>query len=120
MICSKRQASDRAYYLANKDERCAYVRAYKKANRLRLNCARMGTTVEWYERTLHKQRGKCAICRTDNPGAVGGKRRRFWCIDHDHKTGEVRGLLCNNCNAGLGLLGDSTKNLGRAIQYLNL
>jgi hypothetical protein len=40
------------------------------------------------------------------------------CIDHDHETGIVRGILCNSCNVGIGLLGDSVEGLERAIRYL--
>lgn len=39
-------------------------------------------------------------------------------IDHDHETGKVRGLLCNNCNRAIGLLGDSVSTLLDAVEYL--
>jgi hypothetical protein len=39
-------------------------------------------------------------------------------IDHDHKTGQVRGLLCSGCNTGLGHLGDDIQGLKRALEYL--
>jgi len=39
-------------------------------------------------------------------------------VDHDHKTNEVRGLLCHNCNRALGLLQDDVGNLQKAIEYL--
>lgn len=53
---------------------------------------------------------KCNICDIVLP-------RRF-CIDHDHVTGKVRGVLCNTCNAGLGKLGDTVEGLKKAILYL--
>jgi hypothetical protein len=47
-----------------------------------------------YQRMLSKQGGRCALCHVDQPG---DKHRNF-CVDHNHKTGEVRGLLCRACN----------------------
>lgn len=61
-----------------------------------------------YEALLEQQGGQCAICR-EKPGRY---------VDHNHTTGKIRGLLCNACNRGLGLLGDETKRLERAIEYL--
>ena len=42
----------------------------------------------------------------------------IWCIDHDHKTNEFRGWLCDKCNLGIGKLGDSIEGLENAIRYL--
>ena len=46
------------------------------------------------------------------------ERTEWFAVDHDHETGAVRGLLCNHCNRGIGLLGDSITNLENAIKYL--
>lgn len=73
-----------------------------------------GITVEEYDRMLYVQRGLCAICGSDSPGA----KWRFFAVDHDHATGEVRGLLCNSCNAGLGKFADDPGRLAAAILYL--
>ena len=54
----------------------------------------------------------CNICGTSQEG-----RGYNMNVDHCHDTGKVRGLLCNNCNRGLGLLGEN--NLEKAIQYIN-
>lgn len=63
---------------------------------------------------LDKQGGKCAICKTtDSWHGAGG-----WCIDHDHATGLIRGVLCNKCNKILGQWKDSTEILQSAIAYL--
>lgn len=70
-----------------------------------------GMELEDYERLLSKQGGQCAIC-----GKSPGVRRLA--VDHDHKTGRVRGLLCGSCNTALGKLGDTAEGLTRAIQYL--
>jgi len=72
-----------------------------------------GFTVEDYETRLAEQDYRCAICETDNPGATN------WHTDHNHDTGQKRGILCHKCNTGLGLLKDSTEVLEKAIMYLN-
>lgn len=70
-------------------------------------------TLEDYDTMLKEQDGRCAICDTTNPGTKG-----VFYVDHNHDTGEVRGLLCNNCNSALGKFGDSIKTLKSAIEYL--
>jgi hypothetical protein len=72
-----------------------------------------GITAEQYASMLRYQGGKCFICQR-----ATGKRRRL-AVDHDHKTGKVRGLLCNPCNRDvLGHLRDSVAALERAVTYL--
>lgn len=78
--------------------------------------ATYGLSVREYEALLAAQGGRCAICRTDEPTPTRG--RAAWRVDHDHSTGQVRGLLCNNCNSGLGMLGDSPERLSSALAYL--
>lgn len=75
---------------------------------------RYGMSREQYEALLEKQGGKCAICRSPSPG----RKAIFFCVDHCHETGKVRGLLCKRCNMGLGYFLDKTKLLRRAIKYL--
>lgn len=48
----------------------------------------------WYPEQLKRQNNKCAICNSDSPGS----NRKRWCIDHDHNTKKLRGLLCISCN----------------------
>ena len=59
---------------------------------------------------LDEQNGQCAIC--------GHSLILRFDVDHDHETKRVRGLLCPNCNLGLGYFKDSIKNLEAAIAYL--
>lgn len=74
--------------------------------------ARYGITEQQY-RTIEKaQAGKCAVCKTLPPEG------KVLCIDHDHSTGNVRGLLCAPCNSALGLLKDDVASLQNAIVYL--
>lgn len=72
---------------------------------------RYGITVEQYDEMYERQGGRCAICSAESPG-------RTFDVDHDHDTGEVRGLLCNPCNRAIGLLGHDHDLLMSAIQYL--
>ncbi len=65
-------------------------------------------------------RGKCGICSKDMAHTTSGRGQNLdtVCVDHDHKTGKVRGLLCSACNKGLGLFSDSIENLEKAKRYL--
>lgn len=73
---------------------------------------RHGLTEETFAALLEAQGGGCAICGSTEPG--NGSFR----IDHDHDTGQVRGLLCHKCNVALGLMGDDPERLARAAAYL--
>lgn len=88
----------------------ARVKAYWRAHRLR----RYGVTEEWFREQLVGQAGRCGICgdvMAPGPGTH---------IDHDHRSGRVRGLLCSNCNTALGLMGDSPRILLAAVRYLEV
>jgi len=73
-----------------------------------------GITIEDYDRMSEEQNHVCYIC--------GGKQERadnaMLCVDHDHETGKARGLLCHNCNHGIGLFKDDPVILNKAIEYL--
>lgn len=73
-----------------------------------------GLTEEAHDAMLASQGGCCAICKTFRWGSTSGVPH----VDHDHETGEVRGLLCFACNTGLGKLGDNVESLERALAYL--
>lgn len=62
------------------------------------------------------QRSFCDICGT--PIKLGNGTANSACVDHDHKTGRVRGVLCHGCNTGLGGFKDNTESLSSAITYL--
>lgn len=86
---------------------------YRRRKNRRKNVAKFGLTVEGYDRLLLVQDHRCAICTrptTDFP--------RRLAIDHHHKTGQVRGLLCASCNVGLGMFQDSQELLMLAAEYL--
>ena len=69
---------------------------------------RYGITEKDFDDMYSAQKGRCAICNEKKPLVV----------DHDHDTGEVRGLLCNTCNSGMGKLMDNMLLLARALKYL--
>ena len=70
-------------------------------------------TEEHYQKIHAKQDGMCLICKVEM--SVDDRR---WCIDHDHDTKEIRGLLCRLCNCGLGNFKDSPRLLRLAIRYI--
>jgi len=113
---SKARAKNRAWYKKNREyklqqNRLWYEKNYKKKEvktRIRLRKHRM--TRQEHDLRLKEQQNRCAICRKlflKTPH-----------IDHCHKTNRNRGLLCDNCNPGLGHFFDSIKILGNAIKYL--
>ena len=69
-----------------------------------------GLTDEDVQKLAESQNFQCAICETRNPAQ--------WHIDHCHKTGKVRAILCNKCNVGLGWFLDSSELLIKASKYL--
>src|SRR3990167_41040 len=96
-------AKSKAWYAANRARRQKTLRAWSLATKY-------GLTPEQFDALLLAQGNACAICSS---------RRKTMCVDHDHSTGEVRGILCRSCNAMLGQVKDSTARLARAIQYLD-
>lgn len=75
-----------------------------------------GISLDFYKEMLEKQNNCCGICGNTFSGAR--YTERMACVDHDHATGEVRGILCNACNRGLGYFRDNEEYLENAIKYL--
>ena len=88
-----------------------YREINRKAERKR-KLRKYGLTLETYEKMLFEQNGLCAICKREN------QVLHDWHIDHDHKTGIVRGILCHHCNLLLGNARDTASILLSAVQYL--
>jgi len=93
----RRGTSNPAYGLCSKCRR--------KDRKLR---NRYNITIDDYEDMFEEQDGRCRVCQ---------KRKKLY-VDHDHKTHEVRGLLCNTCNIGLGHFKDNPNLLRQAASYL--
>lgn len=79
--------------------------------------AKYGITLETYDQIVKIQGGTCAICHTKETAKNQYGVMRL-SVDHDHKTGKVRGLLCDKCNRGVGCFNDDPKILAEAIRYL--
>lgn len=77
-----------------------------------------GITQKQYDELFASQNGKCAICGNETFGILRNGKPKGLCIDHDHKTGKVRGLLCTRCNSILGYANDDSELLMRLIDYL--
>lgn len=123
--------ADDGYYLCNICDQIKPKKAFKKRKRNKSgvtsackSCLRLrerekklkykyNMSVEDFNNLYELQNGNCAICNTHLE-----KGTNDCSVDHDHNTGEVRGLLCNTCNRCLGMLDDSTKRLYSAIRYL--
>jgi hypothetical protein len=73
----------------------------------------LGVSQDDYLRMFTKQQGRCGICRR----RLYSTRYKAFAVDHDHKTGRIRGLLCGNCNTGLGMFREDPIALQRAIEW---
>jgi hypothetical protein len=78
----------------------------------------LGVSKTILRQMFKKQNGKCDICKREISMDVGASRDTRACLDHDHDTGKVRGLLCGFCNSGIGYLCNDIKILRAAIEYL--
>lgn len=140
-VCEDRKSFDAFYNLKNKSDGKSYrckvcdgkarqkwtrnnpERSYRSVRSKQLKY-KYGITLDQYEELLKSQDECCAICGlhyTENKVISHGKKHvtHNLSVDHNHKTGDVRGLLCNQCNCGLGLLGDTEKSIEKVLVYLN-
>jgi len=103
MHSPKGKACRMTYYFANRDKwrDCRFRNAY-------------GITLEQYNEIREAQSGRCAICKRHE-----SELKRALHVDHDHATGKVRGLLCEDCNVALGRFRDDAAALFNAFTYLS-
>lgn len=111
------------YYREHKDELLKYKQEYYHAHKEKWDLSSFarwtknlwqfyGLTVKAYRDLATKQGHKCAICIKRVKGKLF--------VDHDHKTNNIRGLLCSKCNFGVGLFNDDPKLLKSATNYLEV
>lgn len=77
-----------------------------------------GLTVEDYIKMFEEQKGVCKICSKPETSISRFGTPKRMTVDHCHSTGRIRGLLCDNCNRGIGHLRDDISILEKAIEYL--
>lgn len=86
----------------------------RKASKTRAHAkARYGLTLEEYTAAIAHASGTCDICGLDTSKTKKGSQ-----LDHCHRTGKIRGVLCSKCNTGLGLFDDNIEVLLKAVAYL--
>jgi hypothetical protein len=108
-----------ARYLRTRERKLAQARerrrsaAWREKRRSWELSAAYGITAEGYDAILASQGGRCACC-----GAAANRSGKRLFVDHDHQTGAIRGVICNECNRGIGALGDSVEGVRRALNYL--
>lgn len=121
-VKAREKVKRQAYYEANKERFIEKSKAWREENPGRKRFAdwaghlrrKYGITPEQYDAMLDAQGGKCAICGRLEQDSPRGRL----VVDHMHCSGKVRSLLCGQCNSGIGLLGENTDVLRRAIEYI--
>lgn len=103
-ICITCDKSRAAIWLSKQDN------DYIRNNQLKVH---YDITLEEYNKLFTLQEGKCQICKTHQKDLT-----KRLAVDHCHKTSKIRGLLCNNCNRGLGMLKENLDILEAAKEYL--
>jgi hypothetical protein len=117
-----RKEYHKKYREENRERRTAYQYAWKEKNpeqwkALQRKAAlkrKFGISLDEYNKTLESQGNRCKICQLSKD-----ESKVNFAVDHDHKTGRVRGVLCRDCNMGLGKFKDDSTLLSRALAYLN-
>lgn len=113
----KRKEYQAKYRAKNKEAVDRYNSEWRQQNKdivRKNNLKRLGFTIELYDTRLAAQDNKCAICSTPFD-TIPTKQVH---ADHCHTTGKARGILCHQCNTGLGAFKDNPNLLEKAIQYL--
>jgi len=118
---TKKVLYQKNYYKCNRSDILAYQEAVRNKDSYKLYSYACGinrlynVSTSFIQSLMDKQKGCCDIC---NESLVNPWSTSRYHIDHNHITGEVRGLLCSGCNSGIGMLKEDINNLQSAIEYL--
>jgi len=110
------------YRDGRKEEKKIYDKKYTTQNRSNFLYNKYGITSKEYDDMVREQDNKCAICEEPESRLDDNGYPMRLCVDHDHVTGEVRGLLCSKCNLGIGYLrsDEGTDILLNAVCYIEI
>lgn len=97
-----------------------YGKTWMLAAKKRRYMREYGISYDTFLSMFEQQEGLCACCSRHMVLESSARDVTCACVDHDHKTGQVRGLLCRQCNAAIGILGDSASRLRSAASYLDV
>lgn len=133
---NKLKEESKEYYINNRERILKKVKEYGAINKKTINQyskdwrknnpnytrendlkRHFGINIEQYNEMLKNQNGVCAICGKPETATNKGKIINL-AVDHCHVSGKVRGLLCGNCNKGIGHLKDNPQTLRNAAEYL--
>lgn len=108
-------------YKANREYVLKRVSRYRKGNPDKIKHTKLkqayGISFEEYQTMVQKQNGVCVVCERPEKVRWKGRLTKL-AVDHDHKTGKVRGLLCQRCNRALGLLDEDRHSVKRLFAYI--
>jgi len=121
--CDKEKSTD-DFFTKFMCKRCRTTRKYdinkvwKKKNKEKIRFDNLrytyGITEEEYNSLFTTQQGRCKIC-----GRHQSELESKLCVDHNHKTGQIRGLLCKKCNWALGLLNEDIQIINSMLEYID-
>jgi len=96
----------------HREEIKAWQQTYQEKRKILARIRRYGITDIEFNTLLEKQGGTCAVCKMIGWNGKGPH------VDHNHKTGKVRGILCSNCNAAVGMMKDNRKIVQGLVEYM--
>lgn len=113
-LCEQQRETDRRYAGQRTADPLTYPSQLSTARRAR----KYRLDLEELQAMRNAQQDRCAICGKEETVLGSTGKVKSLAIDHCHATGRIRGLLCNNCNRGIGLLGKEPGLLRRALEYM--
>lgn len=117
--CGKTKPLNGKNFYRNNVCGACYQKRYKQENPEKYRNIKLkhlyGITLDFFNRMLQSQNNGCAVCRRKENKLTNGKVQNF-VVDHSHETGQVRGLLCHDCNKNVGVV---EKHLKVILEYLD-